>query len=569
MAIDWSNDRLRGLALPALAALLVGTTALLTARTSAPRADFAFCNQTEISSLDPAISSGVPDARILRALFEGLTRPDPATCEPRPGAALRWEESADGLSWRFFLRPDGRWSNGDAVTAEDFVYSLGRVLHPGTASRYAYLLWCIEGAEAFTQAPLSPPPDPRGLGLIAVGEHELLIRLVRRTPYLPSLLSYAVFVPVHRPSVEAHGTSWVKPEHLVSNGPFHIVSRRIRDHIRLERSMTYWGVEEVGLSSIMVYAANGITTQLNMYLTGQVDWMVKPPPGLYDALRERSDLKVGGQLGTTFLRFNTHGGPFADGPRDSPFRDPRVRRALTLALDRESLARDVMRGGEVAMTSFVPAGLPSYEPAVLAPADLDLAKQLLAEAGYPDGQGFPIFTLLYPHNEVTRDFCDAVATRWRRTLGIHAELVNQVFGVYLDSSVAGLYDTAWGAWIGDYLDPSTFLEIFLSNSGNNRTGWGSPAYDQLVEQAGGEPDSARRAALYREAEAILLDELPIAPIYQRMNINLVSERVTGWHDNLLDVHPLRDIALRSGRVPDGPGDTTQQPATVAPRSGDR
>jgi oligopeptide transport system substrate-binding protein len=538
-----SRDRLKAPLAVGLVLMLLLCGVVLGSRTASPRADFAFCNQAEPASLDPAVSTGVPDARILRALFEGLTRPDPATNQPLPGVAERWTTSADGLLWSFHLRESARWSNGDPVTAQDFVYSLRRVLDPRTASRTAYLLWCIDGAQDYTASSPEFPPDPAGLGIDAPSPRELRIRLRRPAPYLASLLAYHTFAPVHRRCLEEHGPLWMKPENIVGNGPFTLTERRLRDRIRLERSETYWGREEVALQSVVAYAAGGITTQLNMYLLGDVDWMVKPPPGLYRSLEGREDLVVGGQLGSTFMRFNTWGGPFADPPRDSPFRDVAVRTALTLALDRHALARDVMRGGQEPLDSYVPAGLADYEPAVLPPPDVERARTLLAEAGYPDGKGFPRFALLYPHNETTRDFCEAVATRWRRTLGIECELVNQVFGVYLDSSASGLYDVAWGAWIGDYLDPSTFLEVFLGNSGNNRTGWSNPRYDALVQEAGGEPDVSRRASLYQQAEAILLEELPIAPVYQRVNINLVSPRVQGFHDNLLDMHPLRDISV--------------------------
>jgi len=538
-----SRDRLKTLLAGALVLALLLSGAMLGSSTAAPRADFAFCNQTEPSSLDQAISTGTSDARILRALFEGLTRLDPATNQPLPGVAERWTTSADGLTWDFYLRGDALWSNGDSVTAADFDYSLRRVLDPATASRNAYLLWCIDGAQQFTSSAAGDQLAASELGIEAISAQHLRMRLQRPAPYLDSLLAYHSFAPVHRGCIEQHGMRWMKPENIVGNGPFTLAERRLRDRIRLEKSDTYWGRDEVSLQSVVAYAASGITTQLNMFLLGDVDWMIKPPPGLYGSLEGREDLKVGAQFGSTFMRFNTWGGPFADPKQDTPFNDVRVRTALTLALDRRALAKDVMRGGQQPLDSFVPTGIPSYKPAVLSQPDVARAKALLAESGYPDGEGFPRFALLYPHNETTRDFCDAVATRWRRTLGIECELVNQVFGVYLDSSSSGLYDVAWGAWIGDYLDPSSFLEIFLSDSGNNRTGWENPRYDALVQQAGGDPDVERRATLYRQAEAILLEELPIAPVYQRVNINLVSPRVQGFHDNLLDTHPLRDISV--------------------------
>jgi oligopeptide transport system substrate-binding protein len=202
-----------------------------------------------------------------------------------------------------------------------------------------------------------------------------------------------------------------------------------------------------------------------------------------------------------------------------------------------------MRGGELGCRSFVPQGLPDYDAAPLAPADPDRARELLAQAGFPGGRGFPSFELLYPNNEVTRDFCEAVAAQWRDRLGLQPRLVNQAWKVYLDSQTSLNYDVSWGAWIADYLDVGTFLELFQSEGGNNRTGWKDAAYDELVGRANATPDTAARAALFRRAEERLLQELPIAPVFQRINLNLVAPRVQGFHDNLLDVHPLRDLAV--------------------------
>jgi oligopeptide transport system substrate-binding protein len=515
------------------AAPLLGLAALARSHGHS-RAEFAFCNQSEIGSLDPAIATGSAEGRLLGALFEGLTRPDPAGGPPLPGVAHTWESSPDGLTWRFHLRPDARWSDGSSVSADDFVFSWLRLLAPATAARYAYLLWCVEGAREYSETALEQLPDASDVGITAVGPHELLLRLSRPCPYLPLLTSYHPLAPVQRSCLERHGTAWIKPGLLVGNGSFRLAERRIRDRIRLARSDSYWGVDEVALATIDVFAVEASTTQLNMYLTGLVDWMVKPPPALYDELLSRPDAHTGPQLGTSFLRFNT---------RRTPLDDPRVRRALALALDREALARNVLRGGESAVDSLVPPGLPGYEPASLGPSDPDRARQLLAEAGHPGGVGLPPLELLYPHNAATADFCAAVADTWQRELGVELRLVNQAFEVYLDSTVSGRYDVAWGTWIGDYLDPSTFLEVFLSGSGNNRTGWGDPAYDALLERAVGLADSQARARYFREAEQLLLDAAPIAPLFQRRNIQLVSPRVTGFVDNLLDVHPLRDLGL--------------------------
>ncbi|MHC4844830.1 MAG: peptide ABC transporter substrate-binding protein [Planctomycetota bacterium] len=504
-------------------------------RTLRPRADFAFCNQNEISSLDPAIATGVPESRILTALFEGLVRPDPRTGEPLPGMAERWTTSADGLLWTFTIRQGSTWTNGEPVTAHDFEFSMRRFLHPRTAGGYADIIWCVEGAKAFTSSGDIDHDlwDPT-VGIEATSDRELVIRLDRPTPHLLRILALFSLLPVNRTCVEQWGNDWIKPEHIVTNGPFRLVDRRVRDHIRMERWDGYWGVDEVALTTIDAYAADGNTTQLNMYLTGQVDWMVKPPTSLYASILPRDDCLLGPQAGMTFMRFNT---------TRPPFDDPRVREAMALALDREGLARDVMRGGELPAVSFVPAGIPGYETATLPPRDTDRARALLAEAGYPDGKDFPVFEVLFPHNEITRDFCEAVASQWRSVLGLRPRLVNQAWKVYLDSTKQLEYDVAWGAWTADYLDPTTFLDIMRSGSGNNRTGWADARYDALLLAAAESTDPGERIALLRQAEQRLLDGWPIALVYQRINLNLVAPTVRGFHDNVLDVHPLRDISV--------------------------
>lgn len=509
--------------------------------TRRPRADFAFCNQNEISSLDPAIATGVPESRILTALFEGLVRPDPKTGEPLPGMAERWEVSDDGLTWRFTIRADSFWTNGEPVTADDFEFSMRRFLHPKTAGGYADMLWCVEGAQALTSSGDFEHDlwDP-SVGIEARGPRELVLRLVRPTPHLLRILAVFSLCPVNRTCVERWGNDWIKPEHIATNGPFRLVDRRVRDHISMRRWNGYWGVDEVALGTIDAYAADGVTTQLNMYLTGQVDWMIKPPTSLYASILPRPDSLVGPQAGMTFFRFNTE---------RPPFDDMRVREALSLALDRAGLARDVMRGGELPAVSFVPAGIPGYRTATLPPSDPERARALLAEAGYPEGRDFPAFELLFPNNEVTRDFCEAVASQWRVELGLRPRLVNQAWKVFLDSTKQLQYDVSWGAWTADYLDPTTFLDIFRSRSGNNRTGWADAEYDRLLLSAAEAIDPVARIAIQREAEQRLLDAWPIALVYQRINLNMVSPRVRGFHDNVLDVHPLRDLAVVESAAP--------------------
>ncbi|MGQ0554189.1 MAG: peptide ABC transporter substrate-binding protein [Planctomycetota bacterium] len=527
------SGRAAGAAALVLLMLLGGFA--LGGRSLRERADFAFCNQQELSSLDPAIATGTPEARILQALFEGLLRADPVTGSPLPGLAESWEVSPDGLNWTFQVRTDSQFSDGSRITAEDLEYSLRRVLDPATAAPYADLLWCVVGARAFSQGQGSA----QAVAVRASSPTRLEMRLENPTPHLPAILAMAPFGTVQRACIERWGRAWVQAEHLVSSGSFRLVERRVRDRLRLARHEGYWGAADVALRTIDAYASEGVTTQLNMYLTGQVDWMIKPPTSLYSAILPRPDAVRGPQAGVTFLRFNV---------TRPPFDDPRVRRALALSLDREALARDVLRGGERPCRSFVPDVFPGYAPAELAVADVALARRLLAEAGYPGGAGFPDFELLFPNNELTRDFCEAVASQWSERLGVRPRLVNQAWKVYLDSSKNKLYDVAWGAWTADVFDPITFLGLFQTGVANNRTGWGSARYDELLAEAGRQVSAEARAALLAQAEAVLLAELPIAPLAERICLNLVAPRVHGFHHNPLDLHPLRDLSV-SDRAP--------------------
>jgi oligopeptide transport system substrate-binding protein len=354
-----------------LAALALGLVALAQAsrQLSLPRADFAFCNQNEIASLDPHMASDVSSGRILGALYEGLTRIDPQTGAPAPALASSWSVSDDGLTWTFAIRPEARWSNGEVLDASDVVDGWLRLLHPSTAARNAELLWIIDGARGYTATPADRQPDASQVGLRATHPGELNVRLVRPVPYLASLLAYWPLVPVHLDSIAEHGHDWLRPEHLVVNGPFLLHEHRLRDRIRLVRNPQYWDAEHVALETIDAYAAASETTQLNMYLTGLVDWVVKPPPALYGSLRERDDWRSSGQLGMSFLRFNT---------TRPPFDDPKVRAALALALDRDALTRDVLGGGQRAASSFVPPGLGDYAPAHFPPGDPERARALLA-----------------------------------------------------------------------------------------------------------------------------------------------------------------------------------------------
>lgn len=579
-------------------ALVVGLGVLLAAITGGARrerADLVINNGGEVRTLDPATVSGVAEGRLIRALFEGLTVMDPVTLEARPGVAASWERSEDGLTWTFHLRPDAYWitpgtdearfgERGARITAHDFVGSWTRLLHPATAAEYGDLLWCVRGAREYgTRLDV----DPEGLGVDAAREEELraalgltapdddtlVVELVRPTPYFLDLTATVPLSPIHVASLEAARerwpdtwpTRWITPEAIVTNGPFRIVERRLGDRVRVVKNPVYWDAEKVALGSIDYLAVEHLVTMLNLYLTGEVDWIDRVPTDLVPRLLRREDYAPAPHLGTYFYRVNV---------TRAPFDDVRLRRALALAIDRRAICEKVGKAGQLPNWGFLPHGFEPYARAELDhadpgedlarydeafAADLDTARALLTEAGYGDGATLPPVEILYNVSGTHRDIAEVVADGWRRYLGIETKLVNQEFKTYLDAQRRLDYQVSRSSWMGDFVDPSNFLEVFRGGGANNRTGWKNARYDALLEEAADEVDEARRLALLAEAEGILMSELPILPIWTYVTGNVVNPRLGGFSANVLDIHfPkffhwLDDEALAEKRRANPPG----------------
>jgi oligopeptide transport system substrate-binding protein len=510
------------------------------------RADCAFVNGAEPATLDPAAITAIPEGRIVRSLFEGLVVRDPRTLEPRPGMAESWEISPDGLHYAFHLRAGARWTNGDAVTAEDFAWSYERLLDPRTAAPYAAQLFCVRGARAFaTDVDASGAPR-RSFETVAIRASPgvLEIDLERPFPCFLDLLACPQLAPVNRRNLEGARSStygqvdWLRPGNLVTNGPFRLLERRANDRIRLGKNHGYWDAEHVAFETIDALATEHLSTVVNLYLTGAVAWVDQQPADLASRLARREDYHSTPYLGTYFYRVNV---------ARPPFDDPRVRRALALAIDRESIVRRVTRAGEAPLYACVPPAMPAWQGAEMAHAtrfedDVLEARRLLAEAGYgPAAQGgkeLPPIAIHYNTRESHRDVAEVVADSWRRNLGVRARLENQEWRVFLDTQRRIDYDVSRSSWIADTVDPYGFLEIFTTGNDNNRTGWSDPRYDDRIARAAGarEPERSR---LLREAEAILLEELPILPIYAYASKNLVDPRLGGFYENALDEHPLK------------------------------
>ena len=499
-------------------------------------------NLSEPTDLDPHVVTSQQNFFVISALFEGLTGYNPKDASPEPALAERWEISADGTVYTFHLRPSARWSNGDPVTAQDFVKTYRRILSPGVASEYSYLHEnLITNAAAFAKGEVK---DFAQVGYRAVDEHTLQMTLVGPAPYFLGMVSHHSWYPLHLPTIEKfggaekRGTEWTRPGNFVGNGPFTLKEWKVNQVVRVARSETYWDKDRVKLKEINFYPIESADTEERAFRSGQLHVTSTIPTSKIDSYREKSPelLHIHPFFGTYFLRFNV---------RVKPLADLRVRRALTLVIDRAGIINSALRAGQIPAFNFTPPNLPGYQIGPTFTNDVTLAKRLLAEAGYPDGQGFPKLEYLFNTNEGHKQIAEALQQMWKRELGIAVTLVNQEAKVYQATMASGDYQMARYAWIGDYLDPASFLDMMMTSSGNNQTGWSSAEYDRLMTAAGREGDAVQRANLMQRAEMILMSELPVAPIYFYTRNNLGLPNVKGWQPNLLDIHPYKYVWLEA------------------------
>jgi oligopeptide transport system substrate-binding protein len=493
---------------------------------------FRINNMVEPESLDPGVVTGVPEHRILSNLFEGLTTTDPRDLSPRPGMAASWTVSKDGTVYTFKLR-DARWTDGRSVTAHDFVYAWERVLNPKMGAKYAQQLFYLKNGEDYNKGRMT---DFSQVGVKALDDRTLQVTLRCPTAYFLDLTSFYTLYPVPRWAIEAHGKDWVKPGKIVSNGPFRLMSWVPQKELVLEKNPQHWDAGTVRLQKVMFLPTDDVNTAYKQFLAGDSDWVPTVPPAQIDGARSRPEFYVSPYLGTYYFRFNL---------TKPPINDIRVRKALSMAVDRESLTKFVTKAGEIPTSSFVPTGMRGYEGVRGLAFDVAGARKLLATAGYPDGKGLPKVELLYNTNELHRVVTQAVQQMWKEHLGIQVELTNVEWKVYLARQSSLDYQISRAGWIGDYVDPNTFLDMWITGGGNNQTAWSNKRYDELIAQAACSIVNAKdRMRALQEAEKLLVaDEVPIMPLYTYVNKGMLSRRVKGWHPNILDQHPLKYISL--------------------------
>jgi oligopeptide transport system substrate-binding protein len=525
--------------------LVLGATGC---RRALDRAELVVINGAEPELLDPVVANAQATGRIVYALLEGLLAFD-VQGKPGPGVAERWDISPDGRHYTFHLRHNARWSNGDPVTAHDFVYSWQRTLTPENAAEYAYHLYHIKGAQAFNEGKTK---DFSTVGVRAADDYTLEVDLNDPTSFFLSLCAFMTLSPVHRATVEKYRDWSSNPEHYVGNGPFLLKEWRLFDRVRLVRSPTYWDAAHVGMKSIDALPAQRPITAFNLYSTGVADIMIDKgvvPTPLIDQLKRRPDYHVAPFLCSYFFRFNCSPDRKVSG-KPNPFVDPKVRLAFKLAVDRLLITEKITRAGEQPAWSYVPLGTgdgyQSPEPAdpiwKSGRSQPEAARKLLADAGFPGGKGFPIFYYLYrADSDLDQDIAVELQAMFKQVLGVDMLLARQEWTVYLNSQSKLDFDLSRSTWIGDYNDPNTFLDMYLTGGGNNRTGWSNKTYDDLIAAAGREPDAAKRYGIFQQAERLLVeDEAPIVPLYYYVNILFYDrDRLGGIEPNLIDEHPFK------------------------------
>jgi oligopeptide transport system substrate-binding protein len=490
-----------------------------------------------------------PRGTILRGRLKTIHRPPPPVLPPGASEKQRSDAQAEWKQRWVYAVEVASVEPGSAASAAAASELAGRVHYfcqqlPGPEVASLVPPLPAEGAAggdarrrataALTRCQRILPDFAQTVGVRAVSPQTLVVTLRHRTPFFPDLVAFYPLYPVHRGCVERYGSpQWTKPEHIVSNGPFRLEFRRIRDRIRLVKNPRYWDAARVALNVVDALAIRSETTALNMYLDGQLDWVPSyvPAAALPRLVRDYADQFYRAPMLTTyFYRVNV---------TRPELSDKRVRQALHLAIDKQAICERITQAGEIPAATLVPPGLAGYVPPPSRSFDPHEARRLLAEAGYPGGRGLPPIEILYNDLDAHRTIAEAIQQMWREHLGIRVTLRGLEWGVYLDATHKLDYAVARAGWVADYPDPNTFLDMFMTGNENNQTGWGHERYDTLIRQAAEEADVQRRMALFAEAEAILLDEAPILPIYFYVSKNLVRPRVKGFFSTVQDEHPLK------------------------------
>jgi oligopeptide transport system substrate-binding protein len=495
-------------------------------------------NGAEPQDLDPQVISAYTDQNIAIGLFEGLVAIDEATSQPVPAVAESWEVSGNGLVWTFHLRANARWSDGAQVTAADFTASFQRMLSPMLAADYASMLFPIKNAAAYNSGRLA---DFSRVGLAAPDARTLVITLEAPTPQLLSMAAQPAWYPVPVATIlrfgkiDRRGTAWTRPGNLVGNGAFMLKSWTPNKEVTIVKNPNYWDAANTRLNAVVFFPTDDIAADERNFRAGQVHITYDILPEKIPVYRKNNPaaLRIDPLLETYFLRFNV---------LRPPLDNPKVRAALARAMNRPLIAR-LLNGSRAPAHFLTPPDTGGYTCATRVEDDFAQARRLLAEAGFPGGKNFPALDIQMNTDAVNKIVLEAIQEMWRRELGVNVTLSNKDFRVYLDAQREIDYDISRSRWVGDFNDPVTFLDLFVTNGANNQTHWGNAEYDRLIAAAARETGREKRFALYQRAEKILLDEAPVAPVFFGTRSYLISPHVKNWVPALLGFHRYQKIWL--------------------------
>lgn len=524
-------------AAPAPAPAAAPAAAPAPAATKSDEVVFRIANGAEPESIDPAQIQGVPEHRIYEALFEGLVATNPEDASSVPGLAESWDVSEDGTQYTFHLR-DAKWSDGQPITANDVVYSWLRELDPNVGSPYAWFpCMFLKGATEYN----SGKADASAVQIRALDDHTFQMDLLGPLPYAIGALQHYSFAIVPKHAIEKYGADWTKPENFVGNGPYVLSEHLPQTSLTVVKNPNYWDADNVKLDKVVFYASDSLTTNYNMYLNGELDWDTTVPLDQLDAAKMRPDFQSAPQLSTYYYTIQT---------QKAPVSDVRVRKALALAVDRQALVDQVTKGGQIPAWGMVPS-MSGYD-ALEFPngddheADIEQAQQYLAEAGYPNGVGFPTLTVLYNTNDSHKKIAEFVQQEWKTNLGINVVLENQEWQTYLANRNAGNFMVARAGWVGDYQDPNTFLDMFITGAGMNGGKYSNEEYDLLINEAARMPAGEDRFEVLKTAEDIMINQdQAMIPFYFYTTLNMIdTNKWGGWHPNTMDYHPVKDIYLK-------------------------
>jgi oligopeptide transport system substrate-binding protein len=478
---------------------------------------------TEPETIDPRKSTGSPEAIIEAQIFEGLTVLNDKEA-PVAATAEKWEISPDGLTYTFTLRANAKWANGDPVTAHDFEYAWKSALDPALGARYAYQLYYLKNGEQYNKGQAAAD----SVGVQALDDRTLRVTLEKPTPYFLTLTTFHTYYPVHKKTVAANDKWASDPKTLIGNGPFKVTGWVHNSKLEFAKNEYYWDAAKVKMAKMEFTLTDSSTTELAMFENNQVDLGGNVPSGEIPRLVKEGKLRFDPLLATYFYCFNV---------TRPPFDNVKVRQAFTLAIDRAAIVQNVTRGGQKPALAWVPPGLADAAPGsdfrqvggdFFADNDVATAQRLLAEAGYPGGKGLPPVTLIYNTSEGHKAIAEAVQEMWRKNLGVNVTLANQEWKVFINARTKGDYQVARHGWTGDYLDPMTFIDMFVSDSGNDDAQYRNPEYDSLVARAKETNDQGLRMRLMHQAEKLLMDDAVIAPVYYYTNAVLVKPNVKGY-----------------------------------------